>query len=522
MSIEPGCDIAVIGCGAMGLGIAQVALLAGHRVLLRDVDQATAVSARDAILRRVSALVAKGRLEAAALNSVRELVRVADNVQDISGCRLVIEAAAESLTVKRSVLAEIESVVADDCVLATNTSSLDINEIGAALRAPGRFAGMHFFNPPSVMRLVEVVQGSSTDEEVVRTVAETAVSWGKSPVVVRSSPGFVVNRVARPYYGEALRLLDEGALAPEVIDSALRAAGFPMGPCELMDMIGHDVSAAANRSVWEATGLDPRYRPSGTQQALLATGRLGRKSGSGFYDYRDGEVLPGSARQEPSGREGCGPGEVTSVAGTGALAVLVTSALDVDRAPGSADEVRLAVHGRIRLTDGRLAAAHTAEAGEPVLLLDRWTVGENPGFALLATPDGCPDDVLAAAIRVLGFCGLVVRPCADIPGLVVSRVVSLLIDEANDVVSRGVAGPGDVDLAMKAGTGYPRGPLQWGDSWGAQNVVEILDNLRHTTGDPRYRVSTRLRCRALAGRPLADPGEPGRETYGSQHRSASA
>jgi 3-hydroxybutyryl-CoA dehydrogenase len=258
--IEASAPIAVIGAGTMGAGIAQVAAVAGHPVLVYDAVPGTAERAVGGVRMRVAALVAKGRLDVDPARLRLDAVRALD---ELAPARCVVEAVAEDLTVKQALLADLEKVVAPGCVLATNTSSLSPTAIGAALSYPGRLVGMHFFNPAPVMRLVEVISGLATRPEVAAAVTELARGWGKQVVQAAATPGFIVNRVARPYYAEALRLAEEQAAGPATIDAVLtQAGGFRMGPFALMDLVGQDVNEAVTRSVWAAFGYDPRFAPS--------------------------------------------------------------------------------------------------------------------------------------------------------------------------------------------------------------------------------------------------------------------
>src|SRR5664279_2696173 len=250
MQLTAAAPVGVVGSGTMGAGIAQIAALAGHQVLVLDAVAGRAQTAVDGIGTQLDRMVSKGRLESAQAEAARVNLTAATDVTDLARCGLVVEAAVESLDVKRSIFAGLETVVDDRCVLATNTSSLSITAVAAELRRPERCLGLHFFNPASVMRLVEVVSGLATDPQVAADVAELAGRWGKSAVRVTSTPGFIVNRVARPYYGEALRALEERAADPATIDAVLReSGGFRMGPLELTDLLGQDVNLAACRSV---------------------------------------------------------------------------------------------------------------------------------------------------------------------------------------------------------------------------------------------------------------------------------
>ena len=295
-------DIAVIGAGTMGAGIAQVAAQAGHRVRLFDVQAGAVAKGLAATKSGLDRLVERGKLAAAERDGIVARMQGAESLASLKGCGLAIEAVVERLDVKRALFKELEGILGPEAILASNTSSLSITEIGAALARPARCVGMHFFNPAPVMALVEVVTGLATAPGVAATIAETAKAWGKSPILCKSTPGFVANRIARPFYGEALRLLEEGAADVATIDAILKdCGGFRMGPFELMDLIGVDVNFLVTRSVWEAFFGDPRYAPSLAQQELVAAGRYGRKSGQGWYDYRDGAEKP-APREAEGGR----------------------------------------------------------------------------------------------------------------------------------------------------------------------------------------------------------------------------
>lgn len=277
--------IAVVGAGTMGSGIAQIGAVAGHPVQIYDAVPGAAQRAVDSVRQRVDALVAKEKLdvEPGALRLV-----AAVSLADMAAADFVVEAVAEDLAIKRQLFADLERVVGPTSVLATNTSSLSPTALANGLDHPERVIGMHFFNPVPPMRLVEVVPGLATDPAVVDKVTGLAQSWGKSVVRSAATPGFIVNRVARPYYAEALRLYEERAADPATIDAVLvGAGGFRMGPFALMDLIGHDVNEAVTRSVWTAFGHDPRFAPSLAQRALVEAGWLGRKTSRGFYHYGD-------------------------------------------------------------------------------------------------------------------------------------------------------------------------------------------------------------------------------------------
>lgn len=299
-ALDAQAKIGVVGAGAMGAGIAQLAATHGHAVVLEDTDSNAILRATGATMKNLERLVEKGRLSEEEATAIRGRIELtvgdpsdSSSLDDFRGCALVIEAVIENLDVKRALFARLESVVADDAVLASNTSSLSITAIARGCRHPERVVGIHFFNPPAVMPLVEIVPGLATRNEVTSLVRALVDSWSKTTVLASDTPGFIVNRVARPFYGEALRIYEEGIADMPTIDWAMRElGGFKMGPFELMDFIGNDVNFAVTRSVFEATYFDPRYKPSVTQQRLFEAGFFGRKTGRGYYDYASEAKAP--------------------------------------------------------------------------------------------------------------------------------------------------------------------------------------------------------------------------------------
>lgn len=279
--------IGIIGSGAMGSGIAQVAATAGHEVILFDNRQEALEQARENLRKILDKLVEKGRLSSEEAASILGRHTFASEIKSLQPCVLVIEAIVEDLDVKKSVFRQLESIVARDAILATNTSSLSIASIAASCDHPERVIGLHFFNPAPLMKLVEIIPALQTDPALPGKLQQWMTEWGKYPVVAKDTPGFIVNRIARSFYSESIRLLEEGLGTIEEIDTALKEiGGFRMGPFELMDFIGHDVNYAVTESVWTACYFEPRYQPSFTQRRLVDAGWLGRKSGRGFYDYR--------------------------------------------------------------------------------------------------------------------------------------------------------------------------------------------------------------------------------------------
>ena len=297
--------VGVVGAGAMGSGIAQVAATAGHSVVLADAQKGAVGRARSALVAALDKLVAKEKLDSSSRDAIVERINfveapVAGDLAVYGDCDVVIEAVVEDLAVKRELFAQLDAMVSTQTILGTNTSSLSIGSIASACRQPDRVIGVHFFNPAPVMPLVEVVPGIATNADVTARVVRLVESWKKTPVVASDTPGFIVNRIARPFYGEAIRLLEEGFADAATIDWAMREiGGFRMGPFELMDFIGNDVNFAVTRSVFESFFYDPRYKPSLTQRRLVEAGFLGRKSGRGYYDYGSG-ATPLAPRKDPA------------------------------------------------------------------------------------------------------------------------------------------------------------------------------------------------------------------------------
>ncbi|HEV2673047.1 MAG TPA: 3-hydroxyacyl-CoA dehydrogenase PaaH [Aliidongia sp.] len=501
-ALSTNATVVVIGAGAMGSGIAQVAAQAGHPVLLYDARDGAAKKGREGVLANLGRLVEKGRLEPDDAAATAARLTVAASLMELKGARLVVEAIVEDLAIKRKLFGEIEDLVAEETILATNTSSLSVTAIAAGLRHPHRVCGLHFFNPAPVMALVEIVSGLASDAEVLDVLVATARSWGKVPVRATSTPGFIVNRVARPFYAEGLRLLEEAASDVPTLDAIMReAGGFRMGPFELMDLIGHDVNFAVTRSVFEANFCDPRFRPSLVQQELVAAGWLGRKTGRGFYDHAAGAAPPRvrTCSPAPAPRsvviEGVlGPAEPLAAA-------LANAGIPVECRPG---EGLIRMEGAtLALSDGRTATARVAGgAAADLVLFDVALDYVTAKRVAIAKADQAPDAAIATAAGLFQSLGKTVSLIGDLPGLVVLRTVAMLANEAAEAAHLGVATPSDIDRAMKLGLNYPKGPLAWAQDIGVGRVLETLEALQAAYGDDRYRASLFLRRRAASGMAL--------------------
>jgi len=494
-----GVPVLVVGAGIMGAGIAQIAAQAGHPVLLHDAREGAAAEAKLKLGKSLEALVAKGKLTAESVAATLDRIEPIATLAQAAGARLAIEAIVEVLDAKRALFRELENLLDPAAVLATNTSSISVTAIANGLARPQQLVGMHFFNPVPLMRLVEVISGLQTAPAVAAAIFEISKAWGKVPVMARSTPGFIVNRIARPYYAEALALLQEQAATPAVLDACLRAAGFRMGPCELMDLIGHDTNFSVTRSVFEANFGDKRFVPSLVQRELVDGGLLGRKSGRGFYDYGPGAAkveLPAFVPAElPAAQQ-------VRVMGAGALSDRIAAALArCNRAyerDAQARWIGLEVDGaQLRLSDGRTATQLAAESGVADLaVFDLPLAG---GAASLPQPLAWATAAQASlawqagAARWLCALGHHAQQIVDVPGLVVARTIAMLINEAADAVWQGVCSAEGADAAMKLGVNYPAGPFEWLAQWDSAQVCVLIDALdQHYRGE-RYRVSPGLR-----------------------------
>ena len=494
--------IAVVGAGAMGAGIAQVAAVAGHAVLLLDNRPQAAQVAVDGLRVQLDKLAAKGKMTVAAAQAAGQRLQAASQLSDLAPAGLVVEAIVENLQAKQKLFADLESWVSADCIFGSNTSSISITAIGSALTHPQRLAGLHFFNPAPLMALVEVVAGLATAPDVVETLHATATAWGKTAVHAKSTPGFIVNRVARPYYAEALRLRTEGAGDCATLDAVMReSGGFRMGPFELMDMIGLDVNFAVTRSVWNAYFNDPRYLPSLIQQELVDAGYLGKKSGRGYYDYRVGAEKP-QPQTEPSYAL---PTHITVCGDTSAAQALVArlqaAAVLVDRAASMDGRIAQGDDAVLYVTDGRSATQRAAENGVPnTVLIDLALDYHKATRTALASAGQCSEMARQSACAVLQACGMKVSHLADIPGLAVMRTVAMLANEAADAVYQGVCTARAADDAMRLGVNYPAGPLAWADQVGLSNIHVVLTHLNAIYGEDRYRISPLIQRQVFQGK----------------------
>ncbi|MEV5310667.1 3-hydroxyacyl-CoA dehydrogenase [Streptomyces sp. NPDC052610] len=487
--------VAVVGTGTMGQGIAQVALVAGHPVRLHDAVPGRAAEAAAAIGARLDRLVEKDRLTGPERDAARARLKPAESIADLADCALVVEAVLERLDVKQQLFRELEDVVADDCLLATNTSSLSVSAIGGALRNPGRFVGLHFFNPAPLLPLVEVVSGFGTDVTSATRAYETARAWGKTPVACADTPGFIVNRIARPFYAEAFAVYESQGADPATIDAVLReSGGFKMGAFELTDLIGQDVNESVTHSVWQSFFQDVRFTPSLAQRRLVESGRLGRKSGQGWYDYRDGADRPEPHTAEPAQP----PAYVVAEGGLGPAADLLPmireAGIEVrDEDEDNGTRLVLPSGGQLVLADGQ-----TSVEFRDVVYFDlALDYRKATRVALSASQDTSPR-TLAEATGLFQALGKKVSVIGDVPGMIVARAVARIVDLAYDAVAKGVATEEDIDTAMRLGVNYPLGPFEWSRRLGRGWAYALLDDLHLRDPSGRYAPSLALYRHAYA------------------------
>jgi 3-hydroxybutyryl-CoA dehydrogenase len=506
-------QIGVLGSGTMGRGIALTALLVDLKVVLYDISED---------MLKTASIYIENHLSKKQLSGNLNNLTITTHLDDLRGCGCVIEAAPEDLQLKQDLFAQLGKICPPPAILATNTSTLPVTAITASADNPERTGGMHFFNPAPVLPLVEVVRGAATSSETIEAMVGLARAMGKTPVITGDTPGFIVNRVARPFYGEALRLLGEGAANHTEIDRIIRlGAGFRMGPFELMDLIGIDINYAATRSMFESTFGEPRYRPHWIQAQMVQQQALGRKTGRGFYRYDEGgrpveETKPSTQRQTEKSHQV----ERALLAGS-------------NWAPGLADALKragIAVETESHTSGPPQFAIITAGSQEGLReQLSRIDLELPPDVPLICQ---CADITLAEAAasvkhpeRLVGFDGLFcagriltltatdrlspgVRSAVeelafflnkeplwvqDTPGLIAPRIICMLANEAAFAAGEGVADPDTIDKAMQLGANYPLGPLAWAKEIGYDRVVSVLEHLYAEYGEERYRIAPVLR-----------------------------
>lgn len=491
--------IGVAGCGAMGTGIAQMAAQAGCQVLLFD---AQADRARDAVGRLANQwaqLVGKQKISREKADACVAAVRPASTLSDLAGCDLIVEAIVEDLGIKRALFAELEGLVGPQTILATNTSSLSVTSLAAGLQHPERCVGLHFFNPVPLMRVVEVIGGLRTAPAVLDVLTRFCRDFGHTPVRAADTPGFIVNHAGRGYVTEALRILNEGVADIQVVDRILRdQVGFRLGPFELLDLTGLDVSHPVMESIYHQYYQEPRYRPSSIAAQRVAGGVLGRKTSEGFYRYLDGkpELAP-----EPAvpAVESVPPVWVSTRAARRAELLQLLKDLGAQIETGASPSPQaLSIVAPLGFDISTVAVVERLDpartVGIDMLIEDAATKRR-----VLATNPATRTDMRDAAHALFARDSKAVSVIRDSGGFVTQRVLATIVNIASDMCQQRVCTPADLDTAVTLGLGYPLGPLSMGDRWGPANMLEVLFNLQTVYGDTRYRPSPWLRRRGAIG-----------------------
>ncbi len=545
--------VGVVGAGTMGAGIGLTSLLAGYQVILFDVSEAMRDSARAYVNSRLNRLCEKGKLEREQADKIYENLRIVSDINELSEVNVVIEAIPEKIALKREVFQSLEKICSTEAILASNTSSLSITVIASAVNRPDRVVGCHFFNPAPVMKLVEIVKGEDTSKTTVDIMASFAKSLGKTPVVCADTPGFIVNRVARNFYGEALRIVSEGSATVQEVDTLIeRGSGFRMGPFRLMDLIGIDVNLDVTKAVYHAYHEEARYRPSVLQSRLVDSGRFGRKSGRGFYQYAEGaeteQVLDNDTFSDLSPLDM--PAQAVVIGDTPLANALWKRAeacfgLDATECglvysspPRAWDEVLVkwradeieAYLRRVKPGIVFVSLASSIDSSRKILQAIERSVHKdtiiavslagpsatkqaswlrNPnrvrGFGIMLPLQGeqtvewtipyqcqCTEgsDAFAKVLRSFGFNPIRVR---DGAGGVQMRILSMILNEAALAIHEKISSPEEVDAAMKLGTNYPLGPAEWMDELGIPAVLRTLDGMFSELGEDRYRPAVQLK-----------------------------
>ena len=492
-------NIAIVGTGAMGRGIAQIAAQAGSQVFLLDANPGAADAAKAALQEQWNKLVAKGRIDAAQAGDLTARLHPVKVVADLAGCDLVVEAIVERLDVKKTLFAELEAVVRPDAVLATNTSSLSVTAIGAGLQRPERLAGFHFFNPVPLMKVVEVIAGLKTDAAVCTALATYAREMGHTPVQAQDTPGFIVNHAGRGFGTEALRIVGEGVADFATIDRILRdQVGFKLGPFELMDLTALDVSHPVMESIYRQYYDEPRFRPSVITAQRLAGGVVGKKVGEGFYRYVDGVAQIPTEAPPPV------------VAEIPPVWVSPRAARRAELYQLLKDLVATIETGQSHSTQAITMVAPLGFDISTVAVVERLDPARTIGIDMLiddaatkrrvlATNPATRVDIRNAAHALFARDGKAVSVIRDSGGFVTQRVVATIVNIASDICQQGICSPKDLETAVTLGLGYPLGPLAMGDRWGPTNILEVLFNMQTVYGDTRYRPSPWLRRRGAIG-----------------------
>jgi 3-hydroxybutyryl-CoA dehydrogenase len=493
--------VAVFGAGTMGRGIAQVCAQAGLTTLLADAREGAVAEAIGLIDKALGNQVAKGRVSEADMRDTLARLKPIASPADAASAAIVIEAIVETLDAKRVLFRELEGHIAPDAVLATNTSSLSVTEIAAGCARPERVGGLHFFNPPPLMRLVEVIGGLRADPALVPALTTFVKRIGKHPVVATDTPGFVVNHAGRAYGPEALRIVAQGVASPREVDVLMKeAAGFRMGPFELLDLIGGDVTHSVMVSIFEQYFGEPMYQPSAQMAVRVAGGLLGRKSKQGFYKYDGAPEASPPTVNVPQVAKPARAWVANEDGGADLQEWLQAAGVRVTRG-GKPDPETLCFVTPL----GEDATSAAVRLGlDPARTVAVDMLGRFPGRrTVMKTPLTTPE-TFGAAVAALSD-GAPVTVINDSAGFVVQRLLAMIVNVGTRIAELRIAAADDIDTAVELGLNYPKGPLAWGDMLGPARVLAVLDGMHAITLDPKYRATAWLRRRAKLGISLKTP-----------------
>ena len=501
---RPDLILGVIGTGAMGRGIVQVAAAGGVHVLMTDSRPGAAAEARDFIDKMLMRAAEKGTLTRDEAVAAVNRIKIVSGPAEMKPCQVVIEVIVENLEAKQKLLAELESVVAPDCILATNTSSLSVTAIASKLKTPQRFAGFHFFNPVPLMKLVEVIDGLQTEGWVCEALMGLGRRMTREPVRLKDAPGFLVNQVGRGFTLEASHLAYEGIAAFPDVDRVMRdVGGFRMGPFELMELTGLDVTQPASELIYNQFFQEPRYRPNLIMRSRYEAGLLGRKSKRGFYEY-DAEMKPVVAAEPaaPADRPASvwvSPAELQGHAALVELLKKLGAPLESGARPGTRSLILVTPIGEDATTcavEQGLDPKRTVAVDTLFPMVKRRTI--------MGTPITDPA-YRAAAHGLLAADGVPVTVCRDSPGFIAQRIVAMIVNIGCSIAQSRTAQPADIDKAVTLGLNYPNGPFRFGDVLGPDRVYRVLNGMYRIYGDPRYRPNIWLTRRAKLGVSLLTP-----------------
>jgi 3-hydroxybutyryl-CoA dehydrogenase len=497
--------VGIVGAGAMGRGIAQVSIEGGLAVRLFDMQAGAAAQAGAFIKSMVERAVTKGTRSSAEASDILGRLTIAERLEDLGSCDLIVEAIVEKLEAKQTLFATLDALCGPGTILASNTSSLPITAIASRCKTPERVAGLHFFNPVPLMKLVEVIPGLKTGPDVVARLVAVARIMTREPVVCTDSPGFIVNHIGRAYVPEAARIVAEGIASHDEIDRIMTATvGMRMGPFQLLDLVGADVSVAVMESLYGQFYDEPMYAPQPLLRSRVDAGAFGQKSGAGWYAYKDGRRVDPVPKPAPAARPKSVwvyPSKSHADLQKPLLELFAKSGIEVEVGDKPSDQALIVVTPigydlttgvyELKLDGARCVAVDVS-------------FGIDGPRTLMVTPATSPA-MRDAAHGLLAADGGGVVVINDSPGFIAQRIVAHIVNVACQIAQRGVASPADIDKGAKLGLSYPHGPLAWGDKLGAGRVLFILERLAAFYGEPRYRPSPWLKRRAQLGLSLLMP-----------------